>query len=711
MSRIQVLDKNTIDKIAAGEVVERPSSVVKELVENALDAKATAITVEIKDGGIRLIRITDNGSGIQKDDIKTAFLRHATSKIKSAEDLLAVSSLGFRGEALSSIGAVSQVELITKTQTQFSGCRYRIEGGNEIGLEEVGAPDGTTFLVRNLFYNVPARRKFLKSAQTEAGYISTIMERMALSRPDVSFKFIQNNQTKLQTSGNTNLKDIIYHVYGRDITSNLIPIDRTINGVSLTGFIGKPLISRGNRSFENYFVNGRYVKSKVISAAIEEGYRGFVMQHKYPFTVLNLSMDGRMLDVNVHPTKMELRISNQEDVYRFICMAVRDALNGRELIPKVSVGKEENVKTERIIEKSRPEPFEKKRLAMELKDENSALIKDKDRTTMSGKIAESTLDYGKKKTTVEKEESSVLPVTDDKKELPQSGKPQQEFAKQHIQELQQQPKELQRQAELCKPRGQELQMQPKELQKHELQEELCKPQEQELQQQSKEPQTQQKQGTQQQIQEQKPKQMELFETNLLGADARPKHKLIGQLFQTYWLVEFEDNLFIIDQHAAHEKVLYERNVKLWKEKVHTSQMVSPPIILTLSNKEVEMLETYQEYLRELGFEIEHFGGKEFAICGVPGNLYGLAQKDVLLEFIDSLETTPGKATPEIITDKLATMSCKAAVKGNQRLSFQEMNALIDELMTLENPYNCPHGRPTIISMSKYDIEKKFKRIV
>lgn len=665
MSRIQVLDKNTIDKIAAGEVVERPSSVVKELVENALDAKATAITVEIKDGGIRLIRITDNGSGIQKDDIKTAFLRHATSKIKSAEDLLSVSSLGFRGEALSSIGAVSQVELITKTQTQFSGCRYRIEGGNEIGLEEVGAPDGTTFLVRNLFYNVPARRKFLKSAQTEAGYISTIMERMALSRPDVSFKFIQNNQTKLQTSGNTNLKDIIYHVYGRDITSNLIPIDRTINGVSLTGFIGKPLISRGNRSFENYFVNGRYVKSKVISAAIEEGYRGFVMQHKYPFTVLNLSMDGRMLDVNVHPTKMELRISNQEDVYRFICMAVRDALNGRELIPKVSVGKEENVKTERIIEKSRPEPFEKKRLAMELRDENGALIKDKDRTTTSGKIAESTLDYGKKKTAVEKEAPSVLPVKDDKKELPQSGKPQQEFTKQHIQELQQQPRELERQ----------------------------------------EPQTQQ------QIQEQKPKQMELFETNLLGADARPKHKLIGQLFQTYWLVEFEDNLFIIDQHAAHEKVLYERNVKLWKEKVHTSQMVSPPIILTLSNKEVEMLETYQEYLRELGFEIEHFGGKEYAICGVPGNLYGLAQKDVLLEFIDSLETTPGKATPEIITDKLATMSCKAAVKGNQRLSFQEMNALIDELMTLENPYNCPHGRPTIISMSKYDIEKKFKRIV
>ena len=679
MSRIQVLDKSTIDKIAAGEVVERPSSVVKELVENALDAKATAITVEIKDGGISLIRITDNGSGIEKDDIKTAFLRHATSKIKSAEDLLSVSSLGFRGEALSSIGAVSQVELITKTQTQFSGSRYRIEGGNEIGLEEVVAPDGTTFLVRNLFYNVPARRKFLKSAQTEAGYISTIMERMALSRPDVSFKFIQNNQTKLQTSGNTNLKDIIYHVYGRDITSNLIPIDRTINGVSLTGFIGKPLISRGNRSFENYFVNGRYVKSKVISAAIEEGYRGFVMQHKYPFTVLNLSMDGRMLDVNVHPTKMELRISNQEDVYRFICMAVRDALNGRELIPKVSVGKEENVKTKRIIEKSRPEPFEKKRLAMELKDENSALIKDKDRTTTSGKIAESTLDYGKKKTAVEKKAPSVLPVKDDKKEL-------------------------------CKPRGQELQMQPKESQKQELQEELCKPQEQELQQQPRELQRQEPQ-TQQQIQEQKPKQMELFETNLLGADARPKHKLIGQLFQTYWLVEFEDNLFIIDQHAAHEKVLYERNVKLWKEKVHTSQMVSPPIILTLSNKEVEMLETYQEYLRELGFEIEHFGGKEYAICGVPGNLYGLAQKDVLLEFIDSLETTPGKATPEIITDKLATMSCKAAVKGNQRLSFQEMNALIDELMTLENPYNCPHGRPTIISMSKYDIEKKFKRIV
>lgn len=683
MSKIQVLDKNTIDKIAAGEVVERPSSVVKELVENALDAKATAITVEIKDGGISLIRITDNGSGIEKDDIKTAFLRHATSKIKSAEDLLSVSSLGFRGEALSSIGAVSQVELITKTRSQFSGSRYRIEGGKEIGFEEVGAPEGTTFLVRNLFYNVPARRKFLKSPQTEAGYILAMMERMALSRPDVSFKFIQNNQTKLQSSGNTNLKDIIYHIYGRDITSNLIPVDRTINGVRLWGFLGKPLISRGNRSFENYFVNGRYVKSKVISAAIEEGYRGFVMQHKYPFAVLNLSIDGKMLDVNVHPTKMELRISNQEDVYRFIYMTVNDALNGRELIPKVSVGKEENVKVGHVIEKPRPEPFEKNRLAMESKDRTDDPAKVGETSTFSGKIAESALKYGGEEKKVEK-------------------------------------KDERKHQQLLETEGRAPKIMPSQLQHEEMP--LPKRQEQELplsKEQEQKPPLPKEQGQEaplpkrqtQEQQVQKPQQMELFETNLLGADARPKHRLIGQLFQTYWLVEFEDHLFIIDQHAAHEKVLYERNVKLWKEKVHTSQMVSPPIILTLSNKEEEMLGKYGKYLKELGFEMEHFGGKEYAICGVPGNLYGLAQKDVLLEFLDSLDTSSGKETPEIILDKLATMSCKAAVKGNQKLTFQEMDALMDELMTLENPYNCPHGRPTIISMSKYDIEKKFKRIV
>lgn len=636
MKKIEVLDKSTIDKIAAGEVVERPSSVVKELVENAIDAGATAVAVEIKDGGISLIRITDNGSGIEKNEVKTAFLRHATSKIRTAEDLLSISSLGFRGEALSSIAAVSQVELITKTSPDFTGSRYRIEGGSEIGLEEIGAPDGTTFLIRNLFYNVPARKKFLKSSQTEAGYISDLMERMALSRPDISFKFINNNQTKLQTSGNTNLKDIIYHVYGRDITANLIPIDREINGVRLSGFIGKPLVSRGNRSFENYFVNGRYVKSNIISRAIEEAYKGFVMQHKYPFTVLHLTIDGKMLDVNVHPTKMELRISNQEDVYRFIYMTVNDALNGRELIPIVSFGKEETKKEERVIPQKAPEPFEKKRLQqlknIQKKEELPKELPPKILQTPSEYVRNTPMSFVTENTSSTIEKSMI-------KEEPAYQVP--------------------------KPKKESSALE----------------------------------------------QLELFDTKLLAAESRSKHKIIGQLFKTYWLVEFEDKLFIIDQHAAHEKVLYERNVKLWKAKEHSSQLISPPLILTLSNKEEEILRTYQSYFEELGFEISSFGGKEYSITAVPMNLYGLAQKELFIELIDSLDTMTGKLAPDMIRDKLASMSCKAAVKGNQNLSYQEMDELISELMTLENPYNCPHGRPTIISMSKYELEKKFKRIV
>lgn len=665
MKRIEVLDKSTIDKIAAGEVVERPSSVVKELVENAIDAGATAIAVEIKDGGTSLIRITDNGSGIEKSEVKTAFLRHATSKIRNVEDLLSISSLGFRGEALSSIAAVSQVELITKTSPDFTGSRYRIEGGAEIGMEEIGAPDGTTFLVRNLFYNVPARKKFLKSNQTEAGYISDLMERMALSRPDISFKFINNNQTKLQTSGNTNLKDIIYHVYGRDITANLIPVDREINGVRLSGFIGKPLVSRGNRSFENYFVNGRYVKSNIISRAIEEAYKGFVMQHKYPFTVLHLSIDGKMLDVNVHPTKMELRISNQEDVYRFIYMTVNDALNGRELIPIVSFGKDEHKKEDRVIHKKTPEPFEKKRL-QEIQTAQKKDVSKKETATLSTKEQSSTL----KEVQKEKEQAQQIAQMPVSSTVDISGKNEKSMIKEEpIYQVQKQEK-------------------PKTPEVSSLE--------------------QKKQET---LEVSSPEQLELFDTKLLAAESRSKHKIIGQLFKTYWLVEFEDKLFIIDQHAAHEKVLYERNVKLWQSKEHSSQLISPPLILTLSNKEEEILHTYQSYFEELGFEISSFGGKEYSITAVPMNLYGLAQKELFIELIDSLDTMTGKLDPDMIRDKLASMSCKAAVKGNQNLSYQEMDELISELMTLENPYNCPHGRPTIISMSKYELEKKFKRIV
>lgn len=659
MKQISVLDKQTIDKIAAGEVIERPSSIVKELVENAIDAGANAITVEIKDGGISLVRITDNGEGIPSEEVKKAFLRHATSKITRVEDLLGISSLGFRGEALSSIAAVCQVELITKTAGELTGVRYLIEGGEEKTPEpeEIGAPEGTTFKVRNVFFNTPARRKFLKSAQTEAGYISDLIERMALSHPEVSFKFINNNQNKLHTSGNANLKDIIYGIYGRDITANLLEIHGESSFGTLSGFIGKPVISRGNRNYENYFINGRYVKSTIISKAIEDAYKNFMMQHKYPFTALHFSIDGELLDVNVHPTKMELRFSDQEGMYRFVYETIRKALSEREMIPDVSIEeRKKEVRRETEKQPSIPEPFEiKRREALTPKGENSCgRVARETGKYVTGEKGSETGDVGgfaKKLYEVPKEVfHPVNRVTDfqgDKKKWIAEGK------------------------------NPALKLMPA------LPTVLNPPE--------KNP---------PEKQEEPPKQLDLFEEKLLSKEHVQEHKIIGQLFDTYWLVEFQEKLYIIDQHAAHEKVLFERTMKSLKSKEYTAQQISPPLIVSLSMKEQDLLERYQENFVQVGFEIEPFGGDEFSIRAVPGNLFGLREKDVFLEMLDSLANDTGKISEDMINEKIASMSCKAAVKGNRRMSETEARALIKELLTLENPYNCPHGRPTIISMTK-----------
>ena len=649
MKNITVLDQNTIDKIAAGEVIERPSSIVKELVENAIDAGANAVTTEIRDGGISFIRITDNGEGIPADQISTAFLRHATSKIKKVEDLLSVASLGFRGEALSSIAAVCQVEVITKTSGSLLGTRYRIEGGKEILQEEIGAPEGTTFLVNNVFFNTPARKKFLKTPVTEASYIGELMERMALSHPEVAFKFINNRQTKLHTSGNTNLKDIIYGIYGRDIASNLIEVSAEGSWGRIWGFIGKPVISRGNRNFENYFVNGRYVKSKLIIKAIEDAYKTFMMQHKYPFTVLHFEMPGDSLDINVHPTKMELRFSNQEELYHVIYNMIREGLTRQELIPQVSV-KEEPKKQEIPVMKKvqeAPEPFE--RTARNIIKEAPAY------TTRPGL----------------KPVSDTLPVSETVKDSQPVRKPV--------------PRPLPPQF-----------MTPE---KSDLKKEIPEPQKADKKAEDKQPVTP------------APAQMNLFEDKLLAADNVKQHQIIGQVFDTYWIVQFQDKMYLIDQHAAHEKVLYEQTMKRLKDKDFTSQRVSPPMILTLGMKEEEVLKRYRSMFETLGFEIEHFGGKEYALSAVPDNLFGLAQQKLFIEILDGLLESNVRETPDSILEKVASMSCKAAVKGNHRMSTAEAHALIDELLTLDNPYNCPHGRPTIISMTKYELEKKFKRIV
>lgn len=659
MPNIAILNQETIDKIAAGEVVERPCSVVKELVENAIDAGSTAITVEIKEGGISFIRITDNGCGIERDQVAVAFYRHSTSKIRSAEDLLTVKSLGFRGEALSSISAVARVELITKTYDELTGTRYVIEGSKELSNEEIGAPDGTTFIVKDLFYNVPARRKFLKTAQTEGSYISDMVEKLALSHPDISFKFINNNQTKLHTSGNGNRKDIIYHIFGREISSSLLEVKHECEYFKVEGFIGKPVITRGNRNYENYFINGRYVKSNILSRAIEEAYKSFLMQHQYPFTVLYFTFFSE-LDVNVHPTKMELRFSEGERVYKELYQAVHEAIMRRDVIPQVKLD----------------EPVKR-------------------HTT----VTDVDISREKVKETAESDEKAVKipPVKENK--LPEP------FEVNRI-------KNTQQHVYAPAPAGGAI------LREHRTEYEYNRP--------PLVPNTGKDSGTAQKeptveteiithepAPAEAPKQLSFFDEDkkLLDEKNLADHKIIGQLFDTYWLIEFNDKLFIMDQHAAHEKVLYERFMRRAMDGKQASQQLMPPQIITLTLAAGQVLKENLDIITQMGFEIESFGGNEYAVRAVPVELYGASGKDMVMEIIDDLMENPGRVSGETIKSRIATMACKAAVKGNNRLQPAEVKELVRELLTLENPYNCPHGRPTMISMSKYELEKKFKRIV
>ncbi|MCI8991403.1 MAG: DNA mismatch repair endonuclease MutL [Eubacterium sp.] len=679
MPGIELLDKQTIDKIAAGEVIERPSSVVKELVENAIDANATAITVEIKEGGISFIRITDNGCGIAKEEVQTAFLRHSTSKIRSIEDLNSIVSLGFRGEALSSIAAVSQVELITKTPSELTGVRFLIEDGLPGALEEIGAPDGTTFLVRNLFFHTPARKKFLKTPQTEAGYISALVEKLALSHPDISFQLIVNQQPKLHTPGNHRLKDVIYQIYGRDITANLIEIRQKNELFEVNGFIGKPIVARGNRNFENYFVNGRYIKSKLLSKAIEDGYKLHLMQHQYPFTVLHFSFHGEEVDVNVHPTKMELRFSENERIYQFLHDIVKQSLEEKELIPEISLEKEEKPLEKGSRQKplyDRTEPFEAQRMKRlgkvkeyVAKDSPYSRQYEPERTVVQEAMAE------KPKEAIIREAMTE--------------KPKEPVVREARMEKLKEP--AVREAGMEKPKEPMVQKTAENSEKYMVQETMNYEQE--------------------NLFAGRSDTLDGQTGGLLKENMADRIHMIGQLFDTYWLMEYENRLYILDQHAAHEKVLFERTMKALADKEHFSQMVSPPIILTLTDQEQGLLTKYMQDFTSLGFEISQFGGKEYAVSAVPQNLFHLNQQSLFLEILDNLSGLSDRSTPQTVLEKIASMSCKAAVKGNQKLSLPEAKSLIAELMELDNPYQCPHGRPTLITMSKYELEKKFKRIV
>lgn len=654
MPEIKLLDQATINQIAAGEVIERPSSVVKELFENAVDAKATAITVEIREGGISLIRVTDNGCGIAKEQIPLAFKRHATSKITDIMDLVTVSSLGFRGEALSSIASVAQVEMITKPPETMLGVSYRIEDGEEREIQEIGAPDGTTILVRNLFGHVPARRKFLKSAVTEGNYIAQLMENMALSRPDLSVRFISNGQNRLYTTGNGRLKDLIYTIYGKEISSNLLEVSAQTDCFSVEGYIGKPIISRGNRSFENYYINGRFVKSTLISRAIETGFKSFMMQHRYPFAVLHLKIDPELIDVNVHPAKMELRFRREDEIYNQLTQIIEECLKGKPFIPDVKLEKEEErPKTEK--KERGPEPFEI--LRRQAREE----------------ILPGFPGQGKK--AEEAASSEVTGNTHGTAEIVQKPSKALREPSGAVREpvgIVQKPSRALREPEgyqtgIHRRIGQE------NLQKEEAVGYSVPP--------------------------------------LLSEAARPHHRLIGQVFDTYWLIQYEDKLYIMDQHAAHEKVLYEKLVDGYKRKKCLSQMLSPAIMVTLNPMEELTLGQYRGVLEEIGYEIEAYGGKEYALTAVPADLYGIDEKELFVDLLAGLENSGEGQACELIAHRLASMACKAAVKGNQKITFAEADTLIGQLLKLDNPYACPHGRPTLISMSRSELEKKFKRIV
>lgn len=621
--KINVLDHQTIDKIAAGEVVERPASVVKELVENAIDSGADAVTVEIKDGGISLIRVTDNGSGIEKSQIRNAFLRHATSKISTADDLTDLVSLGFRGEALASIAAVSMVEAVSKVEEDLTGVRYVIEGGVEKELEEVGAPNGTTILVRNLFYNTLPRKKFLKQPQTEGSYVADLMEHLALSHPQIAFRFIINGQNRFHTSGSNDLKEIIYRIYGKDIVRELQEFHTQGDGFSVDGYLGTPAVNRSNRNYELFYINGRFIRSNLIGKAIEDGYKEYLMQHKFPFCVLHFTIDTRRIDVNVHPAKMEVRIAGGQEFYEQLREMIFKRLHEQEMIPEVSlappVEEHKKEKKEPVKKEAVPEPFETKRIAQEKAEREKAGREKAERWKP---------DQGETAA-----ESSVV------RETP------------HYQG--------DRAKEKYRPEV----------------------------------------------------QMDLFDDRLLSANAREHYKLIGQLFDTYWLISCQDKLMIIDQHAAHEKVKYERFIKQFREHDIVSQNLNPPLVVTLSGREKECLLQNMAHFEALGFVLEEFGGNDYALSGVPADLYGYQEVSLFYELLDEMAEETFSGTPESIRMKIASMACKAAVKGNARMSVQEADALIEELLSLQNPYQCPHGRPTMITMSKYELEKKFKRIV
>lgn len=660
---IKILNKETIDRISAGEVVERPVNVVKELVENAIDSGAAAITVDIKGGGIDLIRVTDNGCGIASEEMRTAFLRHATSKIAKADDLDSIITLGFRGEALASICAVTETEMISCRDGVLTGNRLLIRGGEEIAFEEVGAPAGTTVIVRNLFYNTPARKKFLKTPATEGSYIAEMMEKIALSHPDIAFQFSMDGRSRFHTSGSGDLLEVIYRVYGRETADALVPIKADNDMFRIEGFLGKPEMVRSNRNMEIYFINSRYVRNSFMASAIEEGYREYLMLHKFPVVFLNFHADPFCVDVNVHPAKLDVRLSDQNTFFSFVSSSIHDVLKSAEMIPEniltSDAEKRENEKAsiQEVRSGKNPEPFEFKRSVSESIQSTiraysaaSGIGSSYDLSPASESEAGEDSFFEDERETVRNEDVNTQQFTSSGMSL-----------KQDVPDKDDEAVKTDDAAAF--------------------------------------------------LQKAAYKQSDLFSDHLLDKDKRADYRIIGQVFDTYWIIQYQDKMFIIDQHAAHEKVNYERMVKRMHEGVHPTQMLMPPVIVSLTPSEENVLLDNKESFERIGFEIEPFGGNEYALRGVPVDLFGHSEKELFLAILDEITENPGIGPYKSIDEKIAGMACKASVKGGDRIGYEQAEKLIDELLTLENPYNCPHGRPTIISMTKTEMEKKFKRIV
>ncbi len=680
---IKVLDQATINKIAAGEVVERPSSVVKELVENAIDAGATAVTVEIKDGGTSFIRITDNGAGIPKEEVPTAFIRHATSKIMTIEDLLSVSSLGFRGEALASIAAVAQVECITKIAQALTGIRYEIHGSKEIASEEIGAPTGTTIIVRNLFYNVPARKKFLKTPMTEGSYITELITRLALSHPEVSFKYIINGSNKIATSGNGKLQDVIYHVYGKDVSNHLLPVKRTVGDFSVEGYVGKAYVSKGNRSFEHYFVNGRYIRSNIVTKAIEEAYKSFVMIHKFPFTALHFTLDSNKLDVNVHPTKMEFKYADGEQLFDFVKSSVRQALLSQEMIQDVSLrtAKEERaitIEQQKKVTSNVPEAFETK--ARALRYQQSTKVETPTVNTSTSNTEKQTESVPKEAVNTSKAVNNISSKIDLQPTDIKEGK-HKEVIVQNTKPTNVEPRLDTLDQELTVVTNQEI-VHNKDTATEEIATETTANHE----------------------------QLSMPMEQFLSEGARKKHRLIGQVFKTYWMIEYDEKMYIVDQHAAHEKVMFERLMKQMAAKQVVSQQLLPAKVLHLDSVEHTTVMNHIALFEQTGFDIEDFGDDSIVVRAMPDDIMGVNPQLLFDELLNALTEDIGSINIDFFVEKLSGMACKAAIKGNAEISSMEADALIDEMLQLDNPYNCPHGRPTMISLTKTEIERKFKRI-